>query len=289
MNCPRRPLIAALGAALMPAGMIAQSGATVNLSETRTYYESAGSGRTVVFIHGFALNLREWDDQVRALSPHYRVVAYDRRGFGRSTGFPDPSAEPGDLEELLDSLGVRSAVLVGHSGGANVALRFAIAHGDRVDGLVLYPGPQLPGFPIPPSEPFPMAGMEAIGQRYGLDSMWKWIRALPMFWNPPNRPDIERRIDAMIATYSGRDVLEGRRPSGRYPQPAFQMVKQLAVPTLFVAGEREWPHFLLVSDSMVRWMPNARRVVIPGGAHGVHFAEPERFNETLLAFLRTLR
>ncbi len=264
-----------------------QSG-TIILPETRIYYEVAGSGQAVVFLHGFALNLREWDDQVKALSPHYRVVAFDRRGFGKSTGFPDPSAEPADLKELLDSLGVRSAVLVGHSGGANVALRFAIAYGNRVDGLVLYPGPMLEGFPIPPSEPFPMAPMQAIARAHGLDSMWKFIGSLPMFWNPPNRPDIEQRIGAMIATYSGRDLIEGRNPSGRYPAATFEQVKQLPMPTLYVAGEREWPHFLLVADSMARWMPNARRVVITGGAHGVHFAEAEKFNATLLEFLRSL-
>jgi len=65
-------------------------------------------------------------------------------------------------------------------------------------------------------------------------------------------------------------------------------VKALRIPTLFIAGEREAPYALLVSDSMARWMPNARKVVIAGGAHGVHFAEPGRFNETLLAFLRSL-
>ena len=279
--------ITALGAALgLPNAVSAQSGSMM-LKDTRTYYETAGSGRAVVFIHGFALNLREWDDQVKALSPHYRVVAYDRRGFGQSTGFPDPSMDPGDLKELLDTLGIRSAVLVGHSAGAGVALRFAIAHGERVNGLVLYPG-GVQGFPIEPSEPSPMTGFVAIGRQYGLDSMFKFMRALPMFWNPPNRPDIERRIDAMVATYSGRDILEGRRPMGPYPPPAFEKVKDLPIPTLFIAGEREWPHTLMVADSMSRWMPNARKVVIPGGAHGVHFAEPGRFNEALLTFLRSL-
>ena len=43
-----------------------------------------------------------------------------------------------------------------------------------------------------------------------------------------------------------------------------------------------------MGDSLARWMPNARSVVLPGGGHGVHFAEPERFNEALLAFLRAL-
>jgi pimeloyl-ACP methyl ester carboxylesterase len=265
----------------------AQTG-TVNLREIRTYYESAGSGRVVVLLHGFALNLREWDDQMKALSPHYRVIAYDRRGFGKSNGFPDPSAEPDDLRELLDSLGVRSAVLVGHSAGAGVALRFALAFGDRVDGLVLYPGPPLPGFPIPPSAPHPMARVQPIAQRYGMDSVWKFVASLPMFWNPPNRPDIEERIRAMLATYDGRDLLQGRNPSGRYPPPTFEKVKGLRTPTLFIGGEREWPHALLVADSMARWMPSARSVVIPGGAHGVHLAEPERFNAALVEFLRSL-
>ena len=156
MNRHRWPyldaLIGTLGATLsMPNAVSAQSG-IINLKDTRIYYETGGSGRAVVFIHGFALNLREWDDQVKALSPHYRVVAYDRRGFGQSTGFPDPSSDPGDLKALFDTLGIRSAVLVGHSAGASIALRFALAHGDRVDALVLYPG-AVPGFPIAPSEP----------------------------------------------------------------------------------------------------------------------------------------
>ena len=58
------------------------------------------------------------------------------------------------------------------------------------------------------------------------------------------------------------------------------------MPTLFISGEREAPRWHLVADSLARWMPNARKVVIPGGGHGVHFDEPERFNAALLAFLR---
>src|SRR5688572_8610209 len=104
-----------------------QSG-TITLPEAQVYYEVAGSGPAVVFIHGFALNLREWDDQVKALATRYRVISYDRRGFGKSTGIADPSSEPADLKELLDSLGVRSAVLVGHSGGSGVAARFVRVH-----------------------------------------------------------------------------------------------------------------------------------------------------------------
>jgi pimeloyl-ACP methyl ester carboxylesterase len=261
---------------------------TLDLEEARINYEAAGKGRTVVLIHGWALNLSEWDDQVTALSPAYRIVRYDRRGFGKSTGFPDVSADPGDLEQLLDSLGARSAVLVGHSAGADVAVRFALAYPTRVDALVLYGGPLIADFPIPPREPLALGELRTIARQHGLDSMWKFIGSLPMFWNPPDRPDITKRIGAFRTAYSGRDLLEDRPLSGRFPAPRFDQIKQIRAPTLFVTGEREWSHIQLMSDSLARWMPNARKVVIPGGAHGVHFAEPAHFNEALQAFLRAL-
>lgn len=265
----------------------AQSG-TLSLDGTRLYYETVGSGRAVVLIHGFALNLHEWDDQIKALSPNYRLIAYDRRGFGKSTGIANVFTEPGDLKELLDTLGVRSAVLVGHSGGAGVAQRFAVAHPDRVEGLVLYPGQPPQGFPIAPTEPNPLGRMGEFVRKYGLDSLFKFMMSLPQFRNPPNRPDIDERIRALTATYSGRDLIEGRATSGPYPPPAFEQMKALSIPTLFIVGEWEAPYARLVADSMSRWMPNARRVVIAGGGHGVHFAEPERFNAALLEFLRSL-
>jgi pimeloyl-ACP methyl ester carboxylesterase len=263
---------------------------TITLRDTRIYYEAAGpsSARPIVFIHGFALNLREWDDQVKALSPEYRIVSYDRRGFGKSTGIADVFVEPGDLKELLDTLGVRSAVLVGHSGGAGVAMRFAVAHRDRVDALVLYPGQPPQGFPIAPTEPNPLGRMSEFVRSYGLDSLFKFMLSLPQFWFPPDRPDILARIDSMTATYSGRDLLERRPTSGPYLAPTLDQMKAFPKPTLFIAGEREAKYALLVSDSMARWMPNARRVVIPGGGHGVHLNEPERFNTTLREFLRSL-
>ena len=76
---------------------------TLETGSARIHYLTAGSGPAVVLIHGWALSLREWDDQIAALSPHYRVVAFDRRGYGRSTGFADASADPGDIRALLVS------------------------------------------------------------------------------------------------------------------------------------------------------------------------------------------
>lgn len=110
----------------------AQSG-TIDVGDARIYYEVGGQGQAVVFIHGWALNLREWDDKMSALAPRYRVVLYDRRGLGNSTGFGDVSADPGDLEELLDTFGITSAVLVGNRRGKRgVPLRCRVSEAGRL-------------------------------------------------------------------------------------------------------------------------------------------------------------
>ena len=67
---------------------------TLNVGDATINYDVAGKGPTVVFIHGWSHNISVWDDQVPAFKSRYRVVRYDSRGFGRSTGYADESAEP---------------------------------------------------------------------------------------------------------------------------------------------------------------------------------------------------
>jgi 3-oxoadipate enol-lactonase len=266
-----------------------RSSRTLDVDNARISYTVAGSGPAVVLIHGWALSQREWDDQFAALAPHFRVVMYDRRGYGGSTGLSDPSTEPGDLRALLDTLEVESAVLVGHSAGADIATRFAAAMPERVDGLVLYGGGPPEEFPLPSKGP----GFEFVrtfARQHGLDSLFRLVTTLPHFQPGPHRTAaMQARLDSMLAGYSGRDILEDHQPSGTFPPARFAEVRQWRIPTLFISGAAEEPYWHLMSDSLVRWMPNARKVIVPGGGHGVHFDEPGRFNAALLEFLREIR
>jgi pimeloyl-[acyl-carrier protein] methyl ester esterase len=101
---------------------------TLNVGDATINYDVIGKGPTVVFIHGWTHNISVWDDQVPAFKSRYQVVRYDSRGFGKSTGFADESAEPQDLVLLLEALRVKKAYIVGHSRGGSVALRFANAY-----------------------------------------------------------------------------------------------------------------------------------------------------------------
>jgi pimeloyl-ACP methyl ester carboxylesterase len=251
-------------------------------------YVDTGSGPAVVLIHGWALDLREWTDQIAALSPHYRVIAFDRRGFGKSGGLVDLSADPGDVRALLDSLGIRSAILMGHSAGAGVAQRFTAAMPDRVNALVLYGGPAPAGFVDRQTSPqlAETQARAAIARRYGIDSVLREVMSLPQFRPGRNRSAaVAARLDSILKDYSGRDLLEDHTPSMAFRPARIEDARAWRMPVLFISGENEARPWQVMSDSLVRWMPDARKVVIPGGGHGVHFDEPQRFNAALLAFL----
>lgn len=261
---------------------------TLDAGDVRLRYAAAGAGPAVVFIHGWAQDLSIWDEQARALAPHYRVIRFDRRGFGESTGFADPSADPADLLALLDSLRIQRAYLVGLSAGARTALDFAGAFPTRVNGIVYYGGGPVPGFPGLPNGPSPQSLFGEMARAHGIDSVRRFVVASLLFWDPPGRPDLIARKERMMAAYAGRDILDPRAESGRVPRVSWSRLTQLHMPTLIINGDHDFSDFLVVADSMARKMPNARRVVITEGGHGAHFAQPEQFNSALLRFFESV-
>ncbi len=106
-----------------------------NSGDIQLYYEDHGSGAAVVLIHGYPLNAASWEKQVPALlSAGYRAIAYDRRGFGRSSqptsGYNcDTFAD--DLHKLIKHLGLRDFALVGFSMGGGEVARYAGKYGTK--------------------------------------------------------------------------------------------------------------------------------------------------------------
>jgi pimeloyl-ACP methyl ester carboxylesterase len=119
-----------------------------NNTDIELYYEDHGAGQPVVLIHGYPLSGRAWDKQVPVLlEAGHRVITYDRRGFGSSSqpvvGY-DYDTFAADLGTLLEHLGLRDAVLVGHSMGTGEVARYLGRYGSaRVAKAVLVS-------PIPP-------------------------------------------------------------------------------------------------------------------------------------------
>ena len=109
-----------------------------------------GEGPPVVLVHGLSGSQREWDAVATKLAERCRVITYDHRCHGRSSGSPDHSwsAFVGDLEALLDDLELRDVTLVGHSFGAGIALEVAVGN-ENCRALALVDG----AFPVPEPPP----------------------------------------------------------------------------------------------------------------------------------------
>lgn len=115
---------------------------TGNSASVELHYEDQGSGRPVVLIHGWPLSGRSWESQAPALvDAGYRVITYDRRGFGSSAqpwdGY-DYDTFAGDLNALLEHLDIQDAMLVGFSMGGGEVVRYLATYGtNRVSKAVL--------------------------------------------------------------------------------------------------------------------------------------------------------
>ena len=92
-------------------------------------YEVKGEGDPIVLIHGFGLDHRIWEKQVEELSKTNKVIAYDLRGFGKSSLPNEKYSHSEDLNQLLKELNVKNAKIVGHSFGGELAVEYALKYG----------------------------------------------------------------------------------------------------------------------------------------------------------------
>ena len=112
-------------------------------NDVSLHYALAGSGPPVMLSHGFSASLRMWDDQTVALADAHRVLTWDMRGHGKTSG---PDAQAGycesetvaDMAALLDACAIDRAVIGGLSLGGYMSLAFYNAHPDRVRALMLF-------------------------------------------------------------------------------------------------------------------------------------------------------
>ena len=284
------PSLLLLSGVFVSSQLAAQARAgTADVNGVSLRYEVEGSGKPLVLIHGWALSRRAWDGVAELLAPHYQVIRYDRRGFGESSGKPDFTADPADLKALLEKLGHPRAHVLDHSGGGGVALTFAVRYPEMVDALILYGAVPPDGFGLPGDgeDAFPFAGWEEIARIHGIDSLREAISApAAERYRAMGRPDLAQRVRLELARYQGLDLIAPGSQSNLVEPVRIDDLRAVRAPTLVLIGEDEMAYFKIVADALTYGITGARKVVIPGGSHGVHWAEPERFVAEILRFLR---
>jgi pimeloyl-ACP methyl ester carboxylesterase len=253
----------------------------------RLHVDVEGDGPVVVLMHGLGGSARNWGPQVRALRARYRVVRFDARGHARSEAPSAPQAyEPeafvADVGRVLDQVGATRATVGGLSMGAGVALRFALAHPDRVTALVLaaFPGSRdgdgFASVGLAFADAIERRGLEAAGAEF----VWGDDSRLDSAGRLVKQGFLEHPPHALASTLR---KLVAAQPSVDELAPA---LAGLRVPALVVVGAEDRGS-LEPSRRLAAALPNARLVVIPGAGHVVNLQAPKEFNAALLEFLAT--
>ena len=244
-----------------------------------------GAGPPVVFVHGWTLDLEAFEPQARALAGGFRVLRYDRRGFGLSPGEPGRAADAEDLARIVARLEPARPVLVGHSQGARVALAFALAHPGRIAGLVLDGPPDETGDPeMAGDEDFSIAEYRGLVSAKGVEAFRRAWRAHPLMRLYGGDPDAAAAVGRMLERYPARDL--AGPPAPRTPAAGAAALSRLSLPVLVVNGEFDTPIRRRAGEAIARALPRAERVLVPHAGHLPSLDNPDAYNEALAAFLR---
>jgi 3-oxoadipate enol-lactonase len=262
----------------MSAGHVPVAGASM-------YYEATGAGDPVVFLHGFSLDSRMWDDQVPALSDRFQVVRYDLRGFGRSTAGDDSYTHADDLCALVDYLGLHRVALVGLSLGGGAAINFAIAYPERTRALIAV-DPSLGGFDWSAEFAGAQAEVRATAKARGVEAAREAWLASPLFGPALANAATADRLRVIVGGYSGRHWVTADA-GRRFSPPAIQRLDRISAPTLIIVGERDTPDFLRIASTLERGIVGARKTTMAGVGHMANLEAPAAFNRIVRQFLDT--
>jgi pimeloyl-ACP methyl ester carboxylesterase len=256
----------------------------LRVNGSRVYYEDAGAGDCLILIHGFACDTRVWDDQFDAFARTHRVIRYDLPAFGRSDPPTGSYSTLDDLDLMMGALGVETAWIVGLSVGGGLAVEFALAHPERVRGLVLA-STTLRRYPYSDEYVQLFLSYRRIARREGLEAARRDLLSSPLLKRLSENPALVQRAKAIVGNYNGFHWLYPDPHRVFYP-PAIERLAEITVPTQVIVGQHDLADLHGVAERLATGIAHAETVVMPGAGHMVNVEDPERFNRTVLDFVR---
>ena len=241
----------------------------------------------MVFLHGFGLDHRIWENQVSVLQEHFTVISYDVRGFGQSI-LPDglPYAHEDDYKSILHRFGFDRAHVVGSSMGGRMALRCALNCPDAVSSLILLDS-ALDGYGWSidwQNEWLPIVLAARDGELATARELW----ADHSLFVPANKNSALRAgLSTIIGQYSGWHWIN--KDPAVVPQPAaLHRLRDIVQPTLVVSGEYDIPDFHEIAGILSDGIPRARKLLVPGSGHMVNIEAPDMVNREIIEFISSI-
>jgi pimeloyl-ACP methyl ester carboxylesterase len=246
----------------------ARGGQSLAIHDIQMYFEAAGEGAPLLFLHGFSGIGSDWDYVSAEVPAGYRLILPDLRGHGRST---NPSPEFSfrqsalDVFALLDQLGIDKFQAIGVSGGGQILLHMATQQPSRVDAMVL----------VSTAHYFPeqaRAVMRQMTLETHTEQEWTVMRR--------RHPQGDDQIRALWRqAHDLRDSFADVNFTPPY-------LSTITARTLIVQGDRDPLYPIDIACEMYRSIPGARLWIVPNAGHGMIFQkQAPHFVETAVGFL----
>ncbi|MFI1961854.1 alpha/beta fold hydrolase [Streptomyces althioticus] len=266
-----------------------------NSTDIELYYEDHGAGQPVVLIHGYPLDGHSWEKQTRALlAAGYRVITYDRRGFGQSsqptTGY-DYDTFAADLNTVMETLDLRDAVLVGFSMGTGEVGRYLGTYGSERVAKAAFLASLEPYLLKTDENPTGVDGSVFAGiKKAVIEDRYAYFTGFYQdFYN------LDENLGTRISEEALRNSWNVAAGSSAYASIAavatwttdFRAdVAKIDVPALILHGtaDRILP-IEATGEPFRRALPQAEYVVVEGAPHGLLWTHAQEVTDALLAFL----
>jgi len=243
------------------------------------YRDSGGDGVPVVLLHAFGGTSESFENQFPTLAAKgYRVIAYDRRGFGQTTfdAGADPGTQAGDLAAFLDVLGLDRVHLIGTATGGIVALDFALSYPSRLRTLVI--ANSVGSL----SDPEIAAIRRRLALPQGLRIPMEFMELSPAY-RAANPEGTKHWIEI-----KDRNSTAAHLPA---PQPfrsslTLASLETIQVPTLLIGGGADMTAPAPLQELLAAHLRTAKLTILPDVGHSAYWEEPDKFNNAVLAFIK---
>ena len=246
----------------------------------------AGKGdETIVLIHDGLVHHAIWDSQFTAFSKNFKVVRYDRRGYGLS---PKPDKKFSNIEDLYQvftTLNIEKAIVIGMSAGGGLVLDFTIAHPEKVSKIIVV-GAVVGGFTY--SEHMQTRGGRLTPADYGdPEKLLKYIVKEDPYEIAPQNADKKEKLWTLMQKFPHNIDPERNRLTIIPEKKAVNFLNDIKVPALIIVGEYDIPDVFVHAGAIEFGIPNAQKVIIRNAGHLVPYEQPNEFNKQVMSFLNS--
>jgi pimeloyl-ACP methyl ester carboxylesterase len=257
----------------------AETSGYVEVDGSKIFYESAGEGPALIFIHDGLVHREIWNHQFSHFAEDYKVIRYDRRGYGKSSAAAGKYSLVDDLNRLYTELEIQKACLIGMSSGGRLAINFALQYPDKVSGLVLV-GAVVGGLPFT-SHMFNRGGHSPEKFETEEEQIAYYVQEDPYEIYRANK-DATKQVAQLIKANPPKETGSAIPPPG---EPAYRRLAEIEVPALIVVGEFDHPDVHAHAGAINAGIENSKRDIIPKSGHLIPIEQPALFNSALEEFL----